>query len=118
MKKFVSIDHLSLAVRDIPKEREFYRSFLGLREGTARPGYVEMWAGDALLALSRADYDALPEGLHFGFKEESREAVDAWGRRAREHGLKVTFGPGQTDWGGYALYFRDPEGYEIEIWHE
>lgn len=118
MRTFTSIDHLSLTVRDVQSEREFYRDFLGLREGSALPSFVKMWAGDALLVLSKGNYETIPEGLHFGFKEESRQAVDEWGRKATERGLEITFGPGQTDWGGYAVYFRDPEGYEIEIWHE
>ncbi len=118
MRRFNSIDHLSLPVRDIQGEREFYRDFLGLREGSTRPEYVEFWAGDALLALAKADRGSLPEGLHFGFKEESQEAVDEWGRKALDRGLRITFGPGLTDWGGYAVYFRDPEGFEIEIWTE
>jgi hypothetical protein len=39
------------------------------------------------------------EGLHFGFKEDSQETVDKWGGKVPGRGLRITFGPGLTDWG-------------------
>jgi catechol 2,3-dioxygenase-like lactoylglutathione lyase family enzyme len=57
-----------------------------------------------------------PEGLHFGFREYSRTAVDEWGRKAAEDGVAIDFGPGQRDCGGYEVTVLDPDGYAIQIW--
>ncbi len=113
--RFGSIDHLSLPVRDLEGARQFYRDFLGLHEGYVSDHVVGFRAGEALLALSKREHGPPPEGLHFGFREQSREAVDEWARRVQERGLTITDGPKDEEW-GRALYFQDPEGYEIQIW--
>lgn len=117
MNRFPHVQHLSLPVRDIEGETAFYRDFMGFPVDAASPDFVEIRAGGTLLALAKSDGAVShPEGLHFGFREGSRAAVDDWGRKARERGLRIDFGPAVAEWGGYVVYFRDPEGYQLEIW--
>jgi catechol 2,3-dioxygenase-like lactoylglutathione lyase family enzyme len=74
--------------------------------------------GETKLVLLRADEVAAPKDLHFGFRAESTAEIDAWARRARDAGAKIESGPARTEWGGYVLDLRDPDGYLIEIWAE
>ena len=96
----------------------FYRDFLGF-SGLAEPNedIAELVMGETKLVLLKVSGGvAAPKDLHFGFREGSRSAVDDWGRKARDAGLKIEFGPAQAEWGGYVLYLRDPDGYMVEIW--
>ena len=71
-----------------------------------------------LVLLKAAGAVTAPKDLHFGFAETSRAAIDDWARRANAAGAAIESGPAKEDWGGYALYLRDPDGYLIEIWAE
>src|SRR2546428_2669105 len=111
------VQHLSFPVRDVDRSRRFYRDFLGFADlGAAGPEIAELVIGGTKLVLLRAAHVEVPGALHFGFREPTRQAVDEWGGRARAANLEIEFGPAVAEWGGYVLYFRDPDGYQIEIW--
>lgn len=115
MARWPAIQHLSFPVRDVRRAAAFYRDFLGfsaLREPDEH--IAELAMGATKLVLLRGEAEP-PKELHFGFAE-TREGVDEWGRKARESRVTVESGPAKTEWGGYVLYLRDPDGYLIEIW--
>ena len=117
MRPWPAVQHLSFPVRDVGRSRAFYRDFLGLSDAGAHGREVaELFAGATKLVLLRADEVSAPRDLHFGFQEESRRAVDEWGRKARAAGVRIESGPAVMEWGGYVVYLRDPDGYQIEIW--
>ena len=111
------MQHLSFPVRDVRRAAEFYRDFLGftaLREPDEH--IAELTMGETKLVLLHGTDFTAPKDLHFGFGEATRAAVDDWGRKARDARVTIESGPAQTEWGGYVLYLRDPDGYLIEIW--
>jgi catechol 2,3-dioxygenase-like lactoylglutathione lyase family enzyme len=112
------VQHLSFTVRDPERSRAFYRDFLGFSDLGGGGGVAELAIGETKLVLLPGGDRASRDGFHFGFREEDRRAVDDWGRRARESGVAIDFGPGVADWGGYVLYLRDPDGQQIEIWSD
>lgn len=116
MTRWPAVQHLSFPVRDTRRATAFYRDVLGFRELQTSDSIAELAMGETKFVLLRSSEVAAQEELHFGFAEGSRAAVDEWGRKAREAGVRIESGPGQTEWGGYALYLRDPDGYMIEIW--
>ena len=119
MSPWPAVQHLSFPVRDVTRAAAFYRDLLGFRELRTSDQISELVMGETKLVLLKATDDvAAPKDLHFGFGESSRADVDEWARRAKTAGARVESGPGTTDWGGYVLYLRDPDGYLIEIWAE
>jgi catechol 2,3-dioxygenase-like lactoylglutathione lyase family enzyme len=113
------VQHLSFPVRDVARSATFYRDLLGFRELHTSRDISELVMGETKLVLLRASGDvAAPKELHFGFGEGSRAGVDEWARKANAVGAKIESGPAKTEWGGYVLYLRDPDGYLIEIWTE
>jgi len=114
MKNFDSLDHLSLNVRDVKRAYEFYRDFMGLRAGSYFDDSAEIWAGSAICMLLQGEPS--PEGVHFGFREDSRAAVREWAEKAAAAGVQIDFGPDERDWGGYEVTILDPDGYAIQIW--
>lgn len=119
MPKWPAVQHLSFPVGDVARASAFYRDFLGFREHGVSEGIAELTMGATKLVLLRATGPVSPpRDLHFGFEESSAAAVDEWGKKARTAGVHVESGPGRTEWGGYVLYLRDPDGYQIEIWSD
>lgn len=111
------MQHLSFPVSDVRRSAAFYRDLLGF-EALHEPDehIAELTMGATKLVLLKGSRVAAPKELHFGFGEASREAVDQWARKARNAGATIESGPAATEWGGYVLYLRDPDGYLIEIW--
>jgi len=119
------INHLSIGVADIRKSRAFYDAALKplgyerLSDGETSLGYgvksVTLWIG----AAQRPVKPDMASGLHFCFDAPSRKAVDAFYRKAIEHGGRDNGGPGlRADYGEhyYAAFVIDPDGYRIEAY--
>ncbi|MGY1806425.1 VOC family protein [Blastococcus sp. SYSU D00669] len=118
------IDHLSLQVADLDAAVSFYtRVFapLGVREamrhgeavGLCGPdGFPTLWLG------TQVDDGVRP--VHLALRAPSREAVDEVFGLAREAGAEVLHEP--RIWpeyhpGYYAVFFRDPDGNNVEAVH-
>lgn len=118
MTRWPAVQHLSFPVRDVRRAAAFYRDFLGFTALSDPSEHIaELAMGETKLVLLKAARDvAAPTELHFGFSEMAPAAIDEWGRKARDAGVRIESGPARADWGGYVLYLRDPDGYLIEIW--
>ena len=117
MPQWPAIQHLSFPVSDVRRAATFYRDFLGFTEVHVADGIAELSMGATKLVLLRAtEAVSAPAKLHFGFRGANAHEVDEWADRARSAGATIESGPERTEWGGYALYLRDPDGYLIELW--
>jgi catechol 2,3-dioxygenase-like lactoylglutathione lyase family enzyme len=122
------IDHLALQVADVAAAADFYtRVFApaGVREamrfespgglvvGLCGPdGFPQLWLGGL------ADPGVRP--VHLAVLAPSREAVDAVFAAAREAGTEILHEP--REWpeyhpGYYGVFFRDPDGNNVEAVH-
>jgi catechol 2,3-dioxygenase-like lactoylglutathione lyase family enzyme len=121
------ISLITLGVADLERATRFYGECLGLPRLPTPPSvsffelgktWLALWARESLAA----DAGVAPEGPGFrGFalahNVRSPAEVDALLARVAECGGSVTK-PGQpTDWGGYAGYFSDPDGFLWEVAH-
>lgn len=111
-----AVQHLSLPVSDPRRSSAFYRDLLGFRELEVNDHIGELTMGETKLVLLRAKSPDAPKDLHFGFAVATEAEVDRWAEKAAAAGARIDSGPERTDWGGYTLYLRDPDGYLIEIW--
>jgi catechol 2,3-dioxygenase-like lactoylglutathione lyase family enzyme len=122
------LDHLSLQVADVDAAAAFYTSVFapaGVREamrferpegpvvGLSGPdGFPKLWLG------ALVDDGARP--VHLAISAPSREAVDAVFAAARETGTEILHEP--RIWpeyhpGYYGVFFRDPDGNNVEAVH-
>jgi catechol 2,3-dioxygenase-like lactoylglutathione lyase family enzyme len=107
------IEHLNLIVRDLDRSRTFYEQLLGFERAFAKGTTVWLSAGDDLLGLSQGEPPAQKPN-HFGFRVDARAEVDDWAAWLTRAGVGLEKGPyDRSD--GRSFYFRDPDGYILEI---
>ena len=119
------ISFVTLGVSDLSRATAFYRDVLGLVARRAGPEVAFFEMGRTWLALYPAhllaqDAGVSPEGAGFprfalAHNTRDRAGVDALLAQVAAGGGRVVK-PGQpTDWGGYAGYFADPDGFLWEV---
>ena len=126
------ISLITLGVDDLDRALAFYRDGLGLATkgivGTefehGRVAFFELQNGLMLALWPRRDlaWDAnVPQapgtstGFSIGHNVSSRAEVDAVMAEAKRAGAQIVKGAHEAFWGGYAGYFRDPDGHLWEI---
>lgn len=100
---------------DLAKTVQFYETVLGLTR-VVDQGDCVIWRVSAESFLGfcqRANAPEKPEGVIFTFVTE---AVDEWAEQLRAHGIPLEKEPALTErYGIYNCFFRDPNGYLLEI---
>lgn len=122
------ISLVTLGVADLERSYRFYKDGLGLPT-TRRPeeGIVFFQTQGVTLALfaySELADDVGPgwntprsrfTGITLAHNVRERHQVDDVLARAAEAGAEIARPASDTEWGGYAGYFTDPDGYLWEI---
>jgi catechol 2,3-dioxygenase-like lactoylglutathione lyase family enzyme len=115
------LTHVALAVRDAKRSLKFYQRVFGVVPVYEQDGFVQAQTPGSrdVLVFEENAKDAGKAGgiVHFGFRLTSAadinvalKAVKAAGGEVLTHG---EFCPGEP-----YLFFRDPDGYEVEVWYE
>jgi catechol 2,3-dioxygenase-like lactoylglutathione lyase family enzyme len=130
MKPRISV--LTLGVADLEKSLAFYRDGLGLpTEGIVGREFehgavaffdlagglkLAIWAQDDIAHdTGLAKTQISPTSLTVGHNVARREEVDEVIEQARQAGADIVKSPQDTFYGGYAGYFRDPNGHLWEV---
>ncbi|WP_435016270.1 VOC family protein [Tundrisphaera sp. TA3] len=129
MKPRLSV--ITLAVDDLERALRFYRDGLGLRtpgiigqefESGAvaffdlQPGLkLAIWPRESLARDSGLPPAGPGSGFTLGHNVASPGEVDAVMAQAEGAGGVVVKAARETFWGGYAGYFRDPDGHLWEV---
>lgn len=114
------IDHVALAVRDIERSAQWYIDVLGFErrysgQWNGVPTFIGV--GGTALALFPAHRDQpeigkkVPGMLHLAFRANQANFATAQ-RELSAHGIAFEF---QDHHISHSIYFRDPDGHELEI---
>jgi hypothetical protein len=124
MEQRVSL--ITLGVADLRRSRSFYEQ-LGWRGQEAEETVffqaggqaVVLWARDKVAADAGIDDDGTSTfgGILLAHNVASRDEVDRIVNAAASAGAEVTKVPSETFYGGYAGFFRDPDGHVWEVAH-
>jgi uncharacterized protein len=120
------ISLITLSVTDLARSRYFYEHGLGWQPSSASNEQVSFFqTGSMVLALYgktalAQDAQLAPEGTGFGgialaYNVRQREEVDVVLAEAQAAGATLLTSAQETDWGGYAGYFADLDGYPWEV---
>ena len=120
------ISLITLGVTDLVRSRHFYEQGLSWRPSRASNAQVVFFQTRGMVlalygktALAQ-DAHLAPEGMGFGgialaYNVRQREEVDTVLAEAQVAGATILKSAAATDWGGYAGYFADPDGYPWEV---
>jgi predicted lactoylglutathione lyase len=124
MEQRVSL--ITLGVADLARSRAFYDQ-LGWRGHEMEETVFFQAGGQAVILWGRAelaedagiddDGTSRFSGVALAHNVRSRDEVDEIIEAAERAGAEVTKPPAETFYGGYAGYFRDPDGHVWEIAH-
>jgi catechol 2,3-dioxygenase-like lactoylglutathione lyase family enzyme len=122
MFKIDALDHVALSVRDVERSARWYADVLGFKRQ-----HEEMWDGvaifvgnsDAAIALfpvrdkagSRSHDRAAVRTLHFAFRADRENFLRAQDE-LKKRAIPFDFQDHEIS---HSIYFRDPDGHEIEI---
>jgi catechol 2,3-dioxygenase-like lactoylglutathione lyase family enzyme len=115
------VTHIALAVRDPKRSLQFYQEVFGVVPVYEKDDFVQAQTPGSrdVLVFEKAAAKAGRSGgvAHFGFRLIDAADIDAALRTVRAAGGEVLshgeFCPGEP-----YLFFRDPDGYEVEVWYE
>jgi predicted lactoylglutathione lyase len=120
------ISIVTLGITDLARSKAFYEQ-LGWRGNEVEETVffqagglaVVLWARDKVAADAGIGDDSAADfsGMVLAHNVGSREEVDAIVAAAARAGATVTKAPEPTFYGGYAGFFRDPDGHPWEIAH-
>ena len=119
--KTYGLTHVALAVRDPRRSLAFYQAVLGVTAVYEQADFVQAQTPGSrdVIVFERKPRRAGRAGgvEHFGFRlrrpadiAPALDTIRAAGGTIREHG---EFVPGEP-----YVFFRDPDGYDVEIWYE
>jgi catechol 2,3-dioxygenase-like lactoylglutathione lyase family enzyme len=118
----MALNHLNLTVPDVSQTRAFFERYFGFRR-IAEP------QGDALVVLvdesgfiltlnnfDKAGEVVYPGAFHVGFRQNSREQVDAIHQRLKAADFDMK--PPHEFHGAWTIYFCAPGGFLVEVFHQ
>jgi catechol 2,3-dioxygenase-like lactoylglutathione lyase family enzyme len=109
------LDHVALTVSDRDRSAAFYAEHFGLTERVHDDDHLLILSSPdgGLLALTEGEPVVDADGVHFGFRAGSHEAVQRARARFRLAGVV------ERQWqqvGLTRVQVRDPDGYLVEIY--
>jgi catechol 2,3-dioxygenase-like lactoylglutathione lyase family enzyme len=122
MFQLQGIDHVALAVRDVEQSANWYMDVLGFERR-----YEEMWDGiptfiakgnTAIALFPRRNNDSISASrtsrigmLHLAFRANRENFLGAQ-QELKKRGIKFEFQDHEIS---HSIYFRDPDGHQLEI---
>jgi catechol 2,3-dioxygenase-like lactoylglutathione lyase family enzyme len=114
--KVNGINHLNISVRDPERSSQFYCEVFGMKEAFREmPDRIFLQCGRDLLTFAKGKSSA-KSGVHFGFRVRGRRETLAWKRWLKTNHVKID--RERLEEAGGSIYFKDPDGYLIEIYYE
>jgi catechol 2,3-dioxygenase-like lactoylglutathione lyase family enzyme len=115
------LTHIALAVRDAERAFQFYQRVFGAVAVYREAGFIQAQTPGSRDVLVFEEKRAPPGGTggiaHFGFRLIDPGEISAAVKAVEQAGGTIVdqgeFCPGEP-----YLFFTDPDGYEVEIWHE
>ena len=116
------LTHLAISVRDVSRTKKFYHDIFGMEIMYDQQGFVQMTTPGCHDILVFEEKKNSPIGntggiAHFGFRLKEAKDIDEMIQRIISAGGQIV-DKGEFVKGSPYVFFKDPDGYEVEIWYE
>jgi len=116
------LTHLAISVRDVSRTKKFYHDIFGMETMYDQQGFVQMTTPGCHDILVFEEKKNSPIGntggiAHFGFRLKEPKDIDEMIKRIISAGGQIV-DKGEFVKGSPYVFFKDPDGYEIEVWYE
>ncbi len=116
------LTHLAVAVSNLERTLKFYQQVFDLQVMYHEKDFIQLTtpgSHDILVFEERQDYSIGKTGgiMHFGFRLRNPADIDGIKDKVISAG-GIIIDQGEFVPGSPYVFFRDPDGYEIEVWYE
>ena len=116
------LTHLAIRVKDLDRTREFYQAVFDMDVMYDESDFIQLTTPgchDILVFEKAAGTKIQPEcGIaHFGFRLRRPEEIEKIFQKVNAAGAEI-IDKGEFLPGSPYIFFKDPDGYTIEVWYE
>ena len=116
------LTHIAVAVKDIEKTLKFYRHIFDMDVMYHKEKMIQLTTPgnhDILVFEENENSEIGKSGgiAHFGFRLKSPAEIEEIHKRVQEAKAEI-IDEGEFVPGSPYVYFKDPDGYIIEVWYE
>jgi len=119
--KTYGLTHIAIAVKDLGQTLAFYQKVFEVNVMYHKDDFLQVTTPGAndiiVFEKKKADYGKTGGIAHFGFRLRDAKDIDEMARRIKSAGGTIVdkgeFVPGEP-----YIFFKDPDGYEVEICYE
>jgi predicted enzyme related to lactoylglutathione lyase len=122
MAKTYGLTHLAIAVNDVERTMKFYQQVFEMQVMYHEKGFVQLTTPechDILVFEEKKDQLIGQTGgiAHFGFRLKDPADVEEIADKVIDAG-GIIIDKGEFVPGSPYVFFKDPDGYEVEVWYE
>ena len=119
--KTYGLTHIAIAVKDLDQTLAFYQKVFEVKVMYHRNDFLQVTTPGSndiiVFEKKKADYGKTGGIAHFGFRLRDAKDIDEMAKRIKSAGGTIIdkgeFVPGEP-----YIFFKDPDGYEVEICYE
>ena len=116
------LTHLAISVQDVRRTKKFYHDIFGMETMYDQEGFVQMTTPgchDIIVFEEKRNSVVGHTGgiAHFGFRLKDAKDIDEMAKKVISAGGQI-LDKGEFVKGSPYVFFKDPDGYEVEIWYE
>jgi predicted enzyme related to lactoylglutathione lyase len=116
------LTHLAISVQDVSRTKKFYHDIFGMETMYDQQGFIQMTTPGCHDILVFEENKNSAQGktggiAHFGFRLKEAKDIDEMIKKVISAGGQI-IDKGEFVEGSPYVFFKDPDGYEVEIWYE
>lgn len=120
--KTYGLTHLAIAVKDVNRTKQFYNTVFDMQVMYFENGFLQMTTPGSYDILVFQENKEKPAGdsggiAHFGFRLKDPADIGNMINRIISAGAVITE-QGEFVPGSPFVFFKDPDGYLVEVWYE
>jgi catechol 2,3-dioxygenase-like lactoylglutathione lyase family enzyme len=119
--KTYGLTHIAIAVKDLDRTLAFYQTVFDAEIMYKEPDFLQITTPGShdiiVFEKRKAPYGETGGIAHFGFRLRRPEDIEEMAKRVTDAGSTI-IDTGEFVPGSPYIFFKDPDGYEIEVWYE